>query len=207
MEQRSLYVSSYSEASKNAVEAMQQLHLENNISVVGIDNPDTRELIKHGKKFTITVVPTLVVESEGGNIKVYQGPKTIQYMQAIAAEMVAPPPFQQIQSRRRKRPKSKMLQHLKKKPQPPPPDESDDESDDKSDDESEDDEYEEDYEVLEEDGGDDEETEYVSTIPGGGGQDGIVQKGKIQNIGAIMSQMEAQFKQSLGYSRKNLPSF
>ena len=108
MEHMSLYVSQYSEASKRTVEICYQLGLDKLINIIGIDNPEIRERIKHGKLFTINVVPTLVSEGVDGNIKLYQGPKAIQFMQALTEER-----YRALQQRQQTK-KSKMLKHLEK---------------------------------------------------------------------------------------------
>lgn len=227
MEQRSLYVSKYSPASQKAVEVCTQLGLVNNITIVGIDNPTTRELIKHGKLFAINVVPTLVTELNG-SIKLYQGTKAIEYMQAMATERSLALQQQQAhyaqqlqqqqpdynpkykkskkQSKKKAKYKSKMLHHLKKKKAPTP--ESDSESSSSSSDsesEDEDPEYEDLQESQIQEYNEDDENNY-ETQPGGAAGT-VSPRGKIQNLGTLMTQMQVQREQDLGYEEKRLPAF
>lgn len=205
-----LFVSKYSQSCFSAVQACNQLGLSSIIKIIYIDSNEARELIKDAKYINLTYVPTLMI-NEDGNMKVYVGPKVIQYMNLLYNQIQGQMQEQLQSTGHRKRNKSsrtkkkkRPIKKVRKKPEKrvkkhsKKEESSSEEEYESSDEEKGESSSEEEEENSEEEINDDEgEIEPVAPST-------VNEKGKV-NIAEAMAIAAARREEDLGYSEKNLP--
>ena len=81
-----LFFSRFSNESKICVTRIREYNLP--IQLISLDNPKLRELVKRGKMFQITSVPTLLIEYISGDVQLFTGrPKILQWASNLIDNM------------------------------------------------------------------------------------------------------------------------